>query len=45
MADYYTELSVEIFQKDVDFPLDDIYAVLTAMDESLQKNLPRKLRR
>lgn len=33
MADYYTELSVEIFQNDVDFPLDDLYAVLTAMGQ------------
>lgn len=40
MADYYTELSVEIFQKDVDFPLDDLYAVLTAMDENDFNRLP-----
>lgn len=40
MADYYTELSVEIFQKDVDFPLDDLYAILTAMDENDFNKLP-----
>ena len=40
MADYYTELSVEIFQNDVDFPLDDLYAILTAMDENDFNKLP-----
>lgn len=40
MADYYTELSVKIFQKDVDFPLDDLYAILTAMDENDFNKLP-----
>ena len=40
MADYYTELSVKIFQKDVDFPLDDLYAILIAMDENDFNKLP-----
>lgn len=40
MADYYTEMSVEIQQEDVDFPLDDLFKVLTAIDSDDYEALP-----
>lgn len=44
MADYYTELSVEIMQNDVDFPLDDVFHIMEALDGGNHASLPEAYR-
>lgn len=44
MADYYTELSVEIMQNDVDFPLDDVFHIMEALEEGDHASLPEAYR-
>lgn len=44
MADYYTELSVEIMQNEVDFPLDDVFAIMKAVDERESSHMPEAYR-
>lgn len=44
MADYYTELSVEIMQNDVDFPLDDVFHIMEALNAGDHASLPEAYR-